>query len=62
MGTKLKENTLAIKPSGDRNNHQFVMRYVAIFVLIILLHMLTRLANAPKARLAASAVGGIEPL
>lgn len=32
------------------------MRYVAIFVHIILLHMLTRLATAPKARLAASAV------
>lgn len=38
------------------------MRYVAIFVHIILLHMLTRLATTPKARLAASAVGGIEPL
>lgn len=38
-----------------RNNPQFVMRYVAIFVYIILLHMLTRLATTPKARLTASA-------
>lgn len=61
-GTYVFENTAAITPSWDRNNHQFVMRYVAIFVHIILLHMLTRLATVPKARLAASALGNIEPL
>lgn len=54
-GTTFKRNTVAITPEANQNNHQSVMRYVAMYVHITL-HMLTRLANMLTAKLAASAV------